>query len=66
VTPNRQAGPNQATIDVQRVADQIDQDIQASLTPAQRALLEKARLRRLRAEQPDSSEVVAAERAPGC
>jgi len=66
VTPDGQDGLNPAPADVQGISDQIDQDIRASLTPEQRALLEKARPQRLRAEQPESSEVVAVESAPGC
>lgn len=63
---DREAAPNQAAADVQRISDQIDQEIELNLTPAQRALLEKSRPKRLRAELPGPSEVVAAESAPGC
>jgi hypothetical protein len=65
-TVGREAALNQVSSDVLRISDQIDQDIELNLTPRQRELLQKARPKRLRAEQPKSSEVVAVEGAPGC
>jgi hypothetical protein len=62
----REATQNQAAADVQGISDQIDQEIELNLTPAQRALFQKARPKRLRSELPEPPEVVAAERAPGC
>ncbi len=63
---DQEATLNQVSTDVQRISDQTDQDIESLLTPAQRALLQKSRPKRFRAEQPESSEVVSEERAPGC
>jgi hypothetical protein len=63
--------PQEATLseesaEVQRISDQIDQEIEPLLTPAQRSLLQKSRAKRPRAELPDSSDIIVAERAPGC
>jgi len=66
VTADREPALNQASTDVQRISDQIDQEIEPILTPAQRALLRKARPERLGAEHPESSKVVPAESAPDC
>lgn len=66
VKADREATLNQVSTGVQRNADQIDQDIETLLTPAQRALLQKSRPKRLRSEEPATSESVVAERAPGC
>jgi hypothetical protein len=54
VNADREATPGQASADVQGISDQIDQEIEPLLTPAQRALFQKARPKRLRAELPEA------------
>lgn len=63
---DREAAPNQASRDVQRISDRIDQEIELNLTPEQRALFQKARPKRLRSELPETTEVAAATAEPGC
>jgi hypothetical protein len=52
VKADREATLSQVSADVQRISDEIDQDIDVLLTPTQRELLRKARPPRLRAELP--------------
>jgi hypothetical protein len=66
VKADQEAGLSQVSAEVTSISDQIDQDIERLLTPAQRALLQKARPQRLRAEQTEPSDVVVADSAPGC
>jgi hypothetical protein len=55
VKADRNASLHQATADVTRISDQIDQEIVLNLTPTQRALLEKSRPKRLRSELPNGT-----------
>lgn len=62
----REATPGQAAADVQRIADQLDPELEALLTPAQRALLHKARPKRLRSALPAPPLTGATEDEPDC
>ncbi|MGE3777275.1 MAG: hypothetical protein AB7F89_08835 [Pirellulaceae bacterium] len=67
VKADREATQSQASSDVQRISDQVDQDIDVVLTPTQRELLRKARPTRLRAEVPnETSDVEVARSEPSC
>jgi hypothetical protein len=68
VRADQDAQLSQVASEVTRLGDQIEQEIESILTPQQRALLQKARPKRPRAELPlpETPLILVAAKTPGC
>lgn len=64
--PGQDVTPGQDSAAVQGLTAQVDQEIEPLLTPAQRALLQKARPKRLRSELPGASSDIVARGESAC